>query len=165
MHAALPDLGRALTKDLATAAPCRKRADTSGAQVGFFGRLGIAASAADQVRMCTRQRTRRGTAANSAGLQSVLAGHLAPSTGGNPMASRSMPQAALPPQRRDRVVAGLEKEIAAAEATCARWRRLSEELTAAGWQPRREQGMARVAARKLQLLRNSYEALAASRPG
>ena len=81
------------------------------------------------------------------------------------MASRWMPRAALPPQRRDRAVAGLEKEIAAAEATRTRWLQIAEELAAAGWQPRREQGMARVAARKLQLLRNSYEALAASRPG
>jgi hypothetical protein len=63
-------------------------------------------------------------------------------------------------QRRDRAIADLEREIAATEATRARWLRAVEALTEAGRQSRREQAMARLAEQKLQLLHSSYDALA-----
>jgi len=74
-----------------------------------------------------------------------------------------MPRAALPPQRRDRAVAGLEKEIAAAEASYARWLGAAEASTAAGRRCRREQGMLRLAEQKLHLLLRDSGGLLMSR--
>ena len=68
------------------------------------------------------------------------------------------------PQRRDRAIADLEREIAAAEANRTRWLRVVEALTVAGRPCRREQAMVRLAERKLQMLRDSLEMLAAGQP-
>jgi hypothetical protein len=63
-------------------------------------------------------------------------------------------------QRRERAMADLQDEIAAAEASPARWLRAVEALTEAGRQCRREQARARLGEQKLQLLHSSYDALA-----
>jgi hypothetical protein len=68
------------------------------------------------------------------------------------------------PQRRDRSIADLATEIAATEASRARWLRVVEVLTEAGRQSRREQAMVGLAERKLQLLHSSYDTLAPRQP-
>jgi hypothetical protein len=70
----------------------------------------------------------------------------------------------LAPQRRDRAIVELEQAIAATEANRARWLRAVEALTEAGRQCRRELAMVRLAERKLQMLRDSREMLAAGQP-
>src|SRR3954471_22254240 len=76
------------------------------------------------------------------------------------MTTTSPRRGELFPQRRDRSIADLATEIAATEASRARWLRVVEALTEAGRQSRREQAMVGLAERKLQLLHSSYDTLA-----
>jgi hypothetical protein len=70
----------------------------------------------------------------------------------------------LPPQRRTRAMADLEKQIAIAETTRARWFYMAQVLTEAGRQCRREQAMVRLAEEKLRMLRGSIQMLNGGHP-
>jgi hypothetical protein len=65
----------------------------------------------------------------------------------------------LPPQRRSRSLARLEKEIVQAELACTRWRTQAASLEAVGRDSRQTRGLLGVAEERLAQLNRSREVL------